>query len=283
MTSHDKRLHAFRADLADLRLKDAIAAPRYVEGRPARVAVPAADMRGGPSATSGVNTQLQLGDAVRVFDEADGFAWVQADRDSYVGYVATADLAPAGPAVTHVVSAPRTFVYPEPDLKKPALSALSLGAGVVVTGAAETRGLRYALLADGSAVVEKHLVAVDELSGDYVAVAESLLGTPYLWGGTTAFGIDCSGLVQLALRMVGRKALRDSDMQAETLGEPTALENGLRRGDLVFWKGHVAIMTDAYTMIHANGHTMLVSREGFADAVARIGYLYGQPTGYRRP
>lgn len=283
MTSHDKRLHAFRTDLADLRLKDTIAAPRYVEGRPARIAVPVADMRAGPSAASGVNTQLQLGDAVRVFDEAAGFAWVQAERDSYVGYVAAAGLAPAGPAVTHVVSAPRTFAYPEPDLKKPALRALSLGAGVVVTGAAETRGLRYALLADGSAVVEKHLVAVDDLSGDYVAVAESLLGTPYLWGGTTAFGIDCSGLVQLALRMVGRKALRDSDMQAETLGEAIALENGLRRGDLVFWKGHVAIMTDAGTMIHANGHTMLVSREGFADAVARIGYLYGQPTGYRRP
>jgi cell wall-associated NlpC family hydrolase len=178
---------------------------------------------------------------------------------------------------------PRTFLYPEPDLKKPSAGALSLGAAVAVTGSAETRGTRYALLADGRAVVEKHLVPVDGLGGDFVTVAESLAGTPYLWGGTTAFGIDCSGLVQLAMRMVGRDVLRDSDMQAETLGTPLDGGQMLSRGDLVFWKGHVAIMTAPDAMVHANGHTMLVSREGLADAVARIGYLYGQPTGYRRP
>jgi cell wall-associated NlpC family hydrolase len=151
---------------------------------------------------------------------------------------------------------------------------------------AETRGTRYALLSTGEAMISGHLRPAGEFSEDYVAVAETLLMTPYLWGGSTAFGIDCSGLVQLAMRMTGRNVLRDTDMQAATIGEPIMSGegySGLRRGDLVFWKGHVAIMTDERTMIHANGHTMLVSREGLTEAIDRIGYLYGGPTGFRRP
>ena len=142
------------------------------------------------------------------------------------------------------------------------------------------------MLASGEAMIAGHLRPVGEPAADYVAVAETLIDTPYLWGGTTGFGIDCSGLVQLSMRMAGRDVLRDTDMQAATVGEP--VEPGpdfsaLRRGDLVFWKGHVAIMTDAASMIHANGHTMIVSREGLREAIDRIGYLYGQPTGFRRP
>ena len=121
---------------------------------------------------------------------------------------------------------------------------------------------------------------------DYVGVAEQLLSTPYLWGGASAFGIDCSGFVQLSMRMTGRSAPRDSDMQAAHLGEPLDPGKdfaGLRRGDLVFWKGHIAIMLDGRNIIHANGHTMMVSREPLAEAVERIAYLYGGPTGFRRP
>ncbi|BAV49926.1 peptidase P60 [Mesorhizobium sp. 113-1-2] len=286
MTAHDARLHAFRSDLADARLKGEVTAERFVAGRPSRISVPVADIRKAPKPDAGINTQALFGDDVLVFEDAEGWAWIQAERDGYVGYVAAAQLSGRDHAPTHIVSVPRTFLYPGPDLRFPIAGRLSMGSTLTVTGAAETRGTHYAVLPSGEAVITGHLRPIGEIAADYVAVAETFLGTPYLWGGASGFGIDCSGLVQLAMRMAGRDVLRDSDMQAASIGEP--LEPGpdyagLRRGDLVFWKGHVAVMTDAETMIHANGHTMLVSREGLKDAIARIGYLYGGPTGFRRP
>jgi len=286
LTAYDKRLHAFRPDLADARLKGEVAADRFVAGTPARIVAAVADMLGEPRPDAGLNTQLLRGDDVIVFEETEGWAWVQAARDGYVGYVSGGSLGPRAAEPTHLVSAPRSFLYPGPDLKLPRLGELSLGSSVTVKDFTETRGTRYALLSTGEAMIAGHLRSAGEVSEDYVAIAEQLLMTPYLWGGSTSFGIDCSGLVQLAMRMAGRDVLRDSDMQAATLGEPIEPgqdHSGLRRGDLVFWKGHVAIMTDERTMIHANGHTMLVSREGLTDAIDRIGYLYGSPTGFRRP
>lgn len=286
MTARDARLHAFRSDLADVRLKGEVAADRFVAGRPARISASVADMRKAPRPDAGVNTQLLFGDNVLVFESVGGWAWVQAERDSYVGYVADTVLGSQDHEPTHIVSVPRTFLYPGPDLRFPVSGQLSMGSAVMVTGAAETRGTHYALLPSGEAIISGHLRSVAETAPDYVTVAEKFLGTPYLWGGTSGFGIDCSGLVQLSMRMAGKNVLRDSDMQAATVGEPLDPGPdfaGLRRGDLVFWKGHVAIMTDARTMIHANGHTMLVSREEFREALARIGYLYGGPTGFRRP
>jgi cell wall-associated NlpC family hydrolase len=282
LTVLDRRLNAFREDLADKRLEGRVEAPSFVAGRPAHVRVPVLDMRRTPSLEAGIDTQLLSGQDVFVFDENEGFAWVQSVSDGYVGYVGSNGLADGASKATYLVSAARTFVYPAPDLKSVPTCALSMGSLVQVVGFEVRRGTNYAVLPSGEAVVAGHVRDAAERVPDYVAVAERLIHTPYLWGGATAFGIDCSGLVQLSMRMAGKTVLRDSDMQAATIGEPIAPDQ-LKRGDLVFWKGHVAIVTDPETIIHANGHTMTVALEPLADAVSRIGYLYGQPTGYRRP
>jgi cell wall-associated NlpC family hydrolase len=281
----DRRLNAFRPDLADAGLQGKVEAARFAAGKPARVTAPVLDVRSASRPDAGLDTQFLLGDEVRVFDEAEGFAWVQGVRDSYVGYVAAADLGAPGPAATHVVAVPRTFLYRGPDMKTRATAALSLGSRLRIVGSVTTRGTLYALLDTGEAAIAAHLRPVAAVDPDPVSVAETLERTPYLWGGTSAFGIDCSGLVQLSLAMAGRAAPRDTDMQGAALGQPLSIGDdfaGLKRGDLVFWKGHVAIMLDGETIIHASGHAMMVVRERLTDAVARIAGLYGRPVGFRR-
>ncbi len=279
----DRRLNAYRPDLADARLAGRVDASHFVEGEGGTVAVPVADLRPRPDLAAGIDTQLLFGEPLRVFERRDGWAWVQAETDGYVGYMAAAELVSPAHQVTFWVTQPRTFVYPEPDMKRPRGQALSMGSRINVVGEAETRGARYLTLADGGSVIAAHCGSIGASTGDdYVAIAARLLETPYLWGGKSAFGIDCSGLVQLSMMMAGKTAPRDSDMQAAGLGEKIGFDE-LRRGDLVFWKGHVAIMEDKATMIHANGHTMSVAREGLKAAVERIGYLYGAPTICRRP
>ncbi|MDI6025551.1 NlpC/P60 family protein [Corticibacterium sp. UT-5YL-CI-8] len=286
MTIHDTRLNAFRRDLADIRLEGKVQAERFVEGRSARIGASIVDVLAAPRVDAGVNTQFLLGEDVLVFEEGQGFAWVQSQVDGYVGYVQLAALAANDAETTHVVVAPRTFLYPGPDLKLPRGGVVSMGSRVTVVDRSTIRGTEYAHLSSGKTLVAAHLSPIGEHAADYVSVAERLVETPYLWGGTSGFGIDCSGLVQLSMRMAGKSALRDSDMQAAGLGtplQPGKDYSGLQRGDLVFWKGHVAVMTDAESMIHANGHTMSVAREGLRAAIERIGYLYGAPTGFRRP
>ncbi|MDX0762537.1 peptidase P60 [Sinorhizobium medicae] len=279
----DRRLNAYREDLAEERLRGIVEAKRFVEGTPAAVAVPVTPLRPRPEADCGTDTELLYGETLRILDVAGGWAWVKSDLDGYVGYVPQDLLKPAHSAATHIVSVPRTFVYRGADLRFPQVHALSMGSRVEVVGETETRGTRYFLLEGGLAIVADHCIqAGNPLTDDYVAVASRFIETPYLWGGRSGFGIDCSGLVQLAMQMTGRNATRDSDMQARDLGRVIERE-GLTRGDLVFWKGHVAIMEDEKTLIHANGHTMTVAREGLEDAIRRIGWLYAQPTGYRRP
>jgi len=163
---------------------------------------------------------------------------------------------------------------------------LSMGSAVAIVGEIEKRGTRYAELQDGTYLVFRHLRPIADQVEDYVSIAELLLHAPYLWGGASAFGLDCSGLVQLSMLMAGKQVLRDTDMQETTIGMElgfSAMDGGLRRGDLIFWKGHVGIMRDAKTLIHANGHTMNVATEKLEDAIERIGYLYGFPTTLRRP
>jgi cell wall-associated NlpC family hydrolase len=278
----DRRLNAFRPDLADIALKGEVEADRFVASEPAMITRPVVALRPKPDTSVGIDTELLLGEEVSVFERADGWAWVQAIDDGYVGYLPEEVLGPVL-TPTHVVTVPRTFIYSGPDLRFPTRSALSMGSRLTIVGEAETRGTRYLLLADGGALVARHLRPIsDPPAPDYVAIAACFLETPYLWGGKSGFGIDCSGLVQLAMRLAGQNAPRDSDMQASGLGMPIERQD-LKRGDLVFWKGHVAIMEDETTMIHANGNTMSVARETLEAAIERIGWLYGRPTGYRRP
>lgn len=279
----DRRLNAYRADLAEETLRGTVDAPRYTAGTPARICAPVIGLRPRPDLTAGIDTELLFGETVRVLDRADGWAWIKADFDGYVGYLPEAALSGNGEAATHVVAVPRTFAYTGADLRTPAAFSLSLGSRISVVGESETRGTRYLTLEGGQSVVASHCAPVGQpIADDYVSVALRFLETPYLWGGRSGFGIDCSGLVQLSMMMTGRSVQRDSDMQARGLGTPIE-RNELRRGDLVFWKGHVAIMEDPETIVHANGHTMSVAREGLEAAIERIGWLYEQPTGYRRP
>lgn len=279
----DRRLNAYRPDLADEALRDQVQAERYTAGTPARIIISVADLRPRPDLACGVDTQVLLGEEVRVFEQADGWAWIKAALDGYVGYVPETVLGDIESPSTHWVIAPRSFLYNGPDLRFPNAHAISMGSRLTVVGEAETRGTRYFLLDDGRAVIANHCASIGEPAGaDYVSIAARFLETPYLWAGRSGFGIDCSGLVQLALHMAGLEAPRDSDMQAAGLGSPIPREE-LRRGDLVFWKGHVGMMEDETTLLHANGHTMTVARENLNAAIERIGWLYEQPTGYRRP
>lgn len=279
----DHRLNAYRPDLADVRLSGKVQAERFVEGHGGWVNAPVADLHREPDAASGMDTQLLYGDKVTLFDRDSDWAWVQSVRDGYVGYVRSDLVRNGDRPATHRVIVPRTILYQQPDMKTPRTCAVSMGTGVTKVGEDTVRGTRYALLMNGMAAIHDHLLPVETESTNYVAFAEQLIHTPYLWGGASAFGIDCSGLVQLSMRMVGKDVLRDTDMQVETIGTLLSNEETLRRGDLVFWKGHVGIMTDAETLIHANGHTMTVAQEPLDDAIERIGYLYGQPVCRRRP
>lgn len=269
MTILDRRIHAFRPDLAARHLAGKVEAARFADAQSMRVVVPSAPLRREPRPDAALDTEALAGELVDVYEREEGWAWVQLATDGYVGYLPDDALRPDQPAPTHRVAALRTFVYPGPSIKLPPLASLSLNAGVAVL---ETKG-DFAILADGGHVFLKHLVPADRFEADFVAVAERFLGVPYLWGGKTSLGLDCSGLTQLALTAAGIASPRDSDMLEAALGSAVPLDeslSGLRRGDLVFWKGHVGILTDPDTLLHANGYTMTVHREPLREARDRI-------------
>lgn len=280
----DRRLHAFRDDLADARLSGIVKAERFADPITAQVIVPVAPIRREPAHSAGLDSQLLFGETVDIFERSKGWLWVQSRFDGYVGYLPE-DMVAEGsqPPATHVICAPRTFLYPEPDLKTNPVSALSMGSRMTFTDEADVRGSRYLMMADGTAVFADHCFPIGRpFERDPVKTALRFLETPYLWGGRSGFGLDCSALVQLSMMMAGRAVPRDSDMQQLMEGEPVT-RRGLKRGDLVFWKGHVGLMEDASTLLHANGATMRVNRESIDHAITRIAPFYGNPTSYLRP
>jgi len=264
----DRRLTPARADLAAAHLRGFVDAPRYAEGRAMRIIAASAPLRRSPQADAPLETEALHGESVTVYDEPDGWAWAQLDRDQYVGYLPEAMLgAPSAP--THRVMALRTHAYPGPAIKLPPLMALSLGAQLKVVGGEGD----FAVSEDGLYLWSRSLAELSANEPDWVAVAERFVETPYLWGGRTSEGIDCSGLVQTALTAAGVASPRDSDMMEQALGEPIAIDDpaaSLARGDLIFWKGHVGIMRDPVTLLHANGWHMKTVSEPLAHTRDRI-------------
>jgi cell wall-associated NlpC family hydrolase len=276
----DPRLHAYRADVAADRLRGLVEAERFVTGEPRQVVTASLPLRREPRFDSTLDTEALKGETVTLYAEGEGWAWVQIDRDRYVGYMPSDGLSPKIIAPTHKIAALRSYVYSEPDGKSPTLDLLSLNA--FITARAEEG--RFRALECGGYVVARHTLPVGEMADDPVAIAETFVGTPYLWGGRTSIGLDCSGLVQLAAEAAGLSAPRDADMQAAELGEPVSWRDGaeLSRGDLVFWDGHVGIMTSGTQLLHANAHHMAVELEPFVAAKERIKQAGYEVIGVRR-
>lgn len=272
----DPRVTPANGRVAHLSLRGQVEAGRFVPGEPARVAVPLADILDAPGGRR--QRQALRGDRVLVLDRDGGFAFVQAARNGYCGYISEAVLGPDRQG-THWVAAPATHLYPEPNLKTPEIGSLSLGARLTVTG---TEG-RFARTDTGEYVPELHLRRIGDWADDPVTVAESLLGTPYLWGGNSRAGIDCSGLVEAAMAACGRPCPGDSDLQAAGFGVPVPEGEALLRGDVVFWRGHAALVAGPDLIVHATGHAMAVVHEGLAAALTRIDTSGGgSPTARRR-
>jgi cell wall-associated NlpC family hydrolase len=268
----DRRLTPANGRVAAARLIGQVVADRYTEGEARTVALPVADLLAAPGGTR--DRQLVFGEGVIVYDTADGWAFVEARRDGYVGYIAAHALRDHAQA-THTVSVPASHLYPAPDIKRAEALRLSFGARVRIVSAADA----FFETDQGLFVPKPHLRPANRPFADPATAAQLLFGVPYLWGGNSVWGIDCSGLVQAALLAAGFPCPGDSDLQAAGAGQPLDPADPMARGDLVFWPGHVAMAVDGVTLIHANAHHMAVAYETLHDAVARI----GAPTLHRRP
>lgn len=278
---HDPRVTPLRPDLAAKYLEGKVTAARFVEGEEFEVMDGIAPLRREPFSGAALDTQALKGERVTVYDRtSEGWAWGQLHSDGYVGWLPDLALYRPGPAMTHKVIALRSFAFPGPSIKLPPVDTLPMGGRIAVVKFHEA----FAVTSEGHCIPKSHVAEIDAMETDFVAVAERFVGTPYLWGGKSSLGIDCSGLVQVALTAAGTGCPRDSDMQESGLGRALSDEDmrQLQRGDLVFWKGHVAIVRDADTIVHANAYHMATAIENTKDAIARIAAAGSAVTSIRR-
>lgn len=265
----DPRLTPARPEVAAKYLEGKVKAARFVEGELFEVMEPVAPVRRAPASDAEQMTQALRGERVTVYDRnGEGWAWGQLGGDGYVGWLPDSALARPAKPPTHKVTALTTLAFPGPSIKLPPVTSLPMGARVSIAREDDI----FAVTAGGLHLPRQHLGPLDAREPDFVAVAERFVGSPYLWGGKSAAGIDCSGLVQVSLTAAGTGCPRDSDMQCAGLGRElnTADLKQLTRGDLIFWKGHVAIVRDAETIVHANAHHMATVIEDTQRAIARI-------------
>jgi hypothetical protein len=265
----DPRLTPARPDLAAKYLEGKVAAARFAEGEPFEIAEALAPVREAPSVDATLLTQALKGERVTIYDrDREGFAWGQLNSDGYVGWLPDRALAKPGAKPTHKVTSLRAFAFPGPSIKLWPADTLVMGTGITVI----REDGPFAVTREGWYLPRRHLGPFDSLEPDFVAVAERFVGTPYLWGGKSSLGIDCSGLLQVALNAAGTGCPRDSDMQEDGLGRALSAAEArrLQRGDLIFWKGHVAIALDAETVVHANAHHMATAVENTSEVIARV-------------
>lgn len=272
----DKRIHAVRGDLADLSLAGTLFAPHYARAVAMLCDAPGTMVHQAPSFHATAVTQLLRGETFYLLDVTGEWAWGFCGHDGYVGYVPRVWLEAPAEESSHIVTAPSAPVFTAPDIKAEIFQFWPAGA-------------RFAGIAEGDFIAtdlgyihRRHADAIGGTESDWAAVAQRFTGMPYVWGGRGHGGIDCSGLVQVALARCGYSAPRDTDMQRDGIGEPMAEGEPLRRGDLVFFPGHVGIMADGEHLIHANAHWMAVVTEPLADVVARLAESVEQPILARR-
>jgi hypothetical protein len=277
----DPRLTPARPDLAAHYLKGKIEAARFVVGETFEIIDNIAPLRGKPSSDAMLLTQALKGERVTIYDrDGEGWAWGQLNGDGYVGWLPDRALAKPGAAPTHKVIALRTFAFPGPSIKLPPVETLVMGTTLTVL---REEGA-FAVTREGWHLPLRHVGGIDMYESDFVSVAERFAGTPYLWGGKSSLGIDCSGLVQISLTAAGTGCPRDSDMQQDGLGRTldAAESRKPKRGDLIFWKGHVAIARDSNSIVHANAHHMATVIENTSDAIARIKVSGSEITAIKR-
>lgn len=281
MTSFDPRITPARGDIAAAHLRGKIGAKRYVDGTKHVAARGRTALRKEPSEDSGLETELLFGQSFTVYDRGKRFLWGQANDDLCVGYVEADGLKAEEIVADHKVIAPATPLLPAPDAKRAVLDILPMNARVCVL----ERPDGFAKIKPAGFVFDAHLEPLSRRGRDWVAVAEQFVRAPYVWGGKTVAGLDCSGLVQVALESVGRQLPRDTDLQERAIEqriEPAPDFSNLRRGDLVFWDGHVGIMLDCERLLHATSAFMQVVTEPVHDAVRRIEPIGGPITSVRR-
>ncbi len=267
MADFDPRVTPARPDLAAKYLEGKVAAARFTEGTLREVTAPQAPVRHAPSPEAPLDTEALKGERFTVYeDNGEGWCWGQLGGDGYVGWMPSHALVAPGAAPTDKVAVLRTLAFSGPSIKLPPVEALSLGCMLAI---AKREG-EFAVTASGLYLPARHLASLGKMETDFITVAERFVGIPYLWGGKTSFGLDCSGLVQVSLTASGIGCPRDSDMQENALGTAITLNSTVKRGDLLFWPGHVAIVRDNDTLIHANGFHMATAVEPIRDAVARI-------------